>query len=962
MKNTFLAHVASDLVQKAGGIENLSNNVLVFPMHRGGVFMQQELGEILKNSSKKTIVLPEFVTINDLADHLSALHTVDELTSIIDLYQIYKRIPSANDKLPIDVFYGWGKQLLDDFSDVDIALLDAENLFKNSVEAHKLEKVQIDEDTRKRLEELLPRTTNSQLQKQQQKVFEELWKQIPTMYSELNKMHCERGVGYQGARIRQVVENFGSEKIQNKIAGKTFAFIGFNYLLGAERKLMQLLQEHGHALFYWDYNAAFQTNPDAYKFIRKEMEQNNLTNSLSADLCSETTIRPVTMCAAIGSNVQAQYVHQWLTEHHHEDDRTAIVIADESMLEPVVFALPKQWSDKVNITKGFPLRDTNIYHDIISHLSNSGQLSESPDIWIGMLNDILNRCFTNESLQVQDKQGDNAQQGKIWQTELRKESEAQAEQIIRRFIALLKDKKLEDITSLATLRNLIRRYMDMVSMPFHSEEKMEIQVMGVLESRVLDFDHLLILNAEEGVLPAKASNHSFIPYYLRKYYGMQTADEQSSIFAYNFFRLLRRCADTTILFSSGASKNGKRTMSRFLMQMLVTKEFEVTKMQLVESNTTPQEAPDVFTYKSLADKWMQEDATSKKELKLSPSAITTYLGCHRRFYLQYVLGLNSTDQDEPILRNNELGSLIHGILNYVYEQLTCCQFPKEIKADDITVLFEDSDCKKLKKDSADHLLDGGYMKMNEDYCRFHPKDAEHYKRDEHPIENEVALQYVCKVLKYDVDMLKKDGYLEIVMMEQDKRIDMDVKTDDGHTSPICIGGKIDRLDIVKEDGQKYLRVLDYKTGGFSESKLRAANMDAIFADNTQQWYMLQALLYCLICDKKAQELNKDGLPITAELLFTNQNLSTFDPHLSFKEEPDNRNSSKKILMKDYHQTITQTVNKKEESFQISAEFEKKLKEKVQEIVTTTNFDQCSESNCSSYCPFHLLCGREKKEW
>lgn len=898
----FIEQVTYDLVSR--GWDNLRNVTVVFPMHRAALFMKEELKrQLLAQQLDKPVVAPRFTTLSELTDELCApyLQPDDEIRSVCMLHRIFTE--QTHTDLGLDTFYGWGKQLLTDFSNADMSEADARSLFGNSADARQLEVTHLDEETRLRLLELMQGASPEEvvLQDSLREHLHALWRLLPSIYEEFNRQQRALGVGYTGARLKFVVEHF-EELIAPQVAGRTFAFVGFNYLLGKERQLMELLQPQ--SLFYWDHDATFTTNRDAYKYTKQGIDR--FGQSLPETGESEGK-REVNVVATATSGAQAQFVHQWLQERQNAQGRVGIVIADETMLEPVIYALPSSVSGKVNITKGFPLRNTKVFADIVAYLSDKRHERREGGTYADVLRELnLTIAATIDAERQPEK--------KNWQQALIQESYYQAQVVLNRFCALIEDGTLAGITQLSTLRNLLRRHLETVLLPFHGDPVTTIQVIGVLETRLLDFEHLLVLNVEEGVLPKTAADNSFIPFYLRKYYHMPTGSESAEVYAHNFFRLLRRTKDATILFCDATDGNNKKSMSRFLMQIMTSEEFAVKKFRLAESQALATEELNLTASEVQASSYKCQVPGSK--IKLSPSAINTYLRCPMRFYLQYVLGIAATEESGIIMQPNELGSLVHNTIHAAYEDVL----------GELPALLSAEQAKKLV-DSAtlDKAIEKGYRALNEEYKSKHAEVENRFIPEEHKAETLVARTHVKHILENDARLAERG--LRIVRMEEPYYFTLAVPG----VGEVLIGGYIDRIDEV--DG--HLRVLDYKTGRFDSKKTAAATLDALFAAGSEHGYMLQTFIYCMACADayNRKKLNPAGLPVMPALLFSGK--KEHDPSLRIGKD----------AVLDFEGSVL-------------SEFRELLTQKVQEILTASVFSKCEDDGrCGENCPFALLCGR-----
>lgn len=869
--------------------------------------------EIERQRLDQPVVSPRFCTINELVDELCApyLQPDDEIHSVCQLYSLFRERTGRD--IGLDVFYGWGRQLLTDFSNTDASDVDADTLFANTAAARELEEMRLDDETLNRLRELMKEQQPPAFEESVRKSLNDLWLALPDIYHSFRAKQQEQGIAYSGARLKFVVDHF-DDLILPQLKDRQFAFIGFNYLLGKERALMLRLKEAGKAIFFWDHVPDFRTNKNAYKYTAANSKLLGQALPASAPASGEASgsarsnrSAPIRIIATSSQNAQAQFVHQWLQERAHATGRIGIVIADETMLEPVIFSLPKEVSGRVNITKGYPLRNTKVFAFIVAYLSDPAHDKQEGETYSAVLTRLTEQIGTM-------MEAERSPEENTWQQALIQESYYQAQVVINRFCRLIDEGTLADIRQLATLRNLLRRHLETVLLPFHGDPITQIQVIGVLETRLLDFDHLLVLNVEEGVVPKTPADNSFIPFYLRKCYHMPTGGESAEVYAYNFFRLLHRAEDATLLFSNATEGDTKKGMSRFIMQLLTSGEFPVERLQLVEGGLV---STDELTLvdPSRLPLWRQGAQ------RLSPSAINAYIDCPMRFYLQHVLHLSSSEESGTVMPANDLGSLIHATLQVIYRTIGVpCEAGLQVRADRLQAFVAD-------QRAMDNAIEEGFKLVNATYAKHHNGEEGHYLPSEHQAETLVARSHVTNVLR--TDMATAQNGLVIIAME--KWFDFTLPlTIDGQAYHVTIGGLVDRLDRVGAQG---LRIIDYKTGRYDEKRMETKLLDSLFVSGSDKGYFLQTLLYCMALDESRQY---DTDTIMPGLFFTGK--KGCNPQLSV-------NGS---ALTDYRL--------------VREAFVPLLQDKVSEIVTATSFPKCSESNCSALCPFHLLCGRKVKEF
>lgn len=915
--------------------KQLNRTTLVLPSHRAGLVLKEEILRLQQERHAQAIWAPHVQTLTQLQDALSPLYSEDELFTIVRLYKIYRNIQSIPNNLSnpmsLDQFYGWGRQMLADFTNIDASMpaQQVPNFFENTIAAHELEQWHLDPETEERLRALI-HSSGSDFDRSSDSVkaqYEVLWRQLYVLYQSLQTELLAEQKGYPGMRQRAVLNHWEEESIQSQIRGRQYIFVGFNYLLPVERDLMLRLRDAGQARFYWDFVPDFETNEKAFSFAKQNAEL--LGNNIQLPINDHKS--PITLISCVSKEAQAQYVHRWLQENYiAKGQKVGVVISDETMLEPVIYALPaitlpdQDTPEPINITKGFPLRNTAIYARVMAWLNDNARGRADETVEPEIIDCLLKALF--ETSTSQDRAISTEEQSPLsWQELLILESEYQVRKIANQMRLLLTN-GLGDIPfTLKLLRLLMRRTMEAVTMPFHGEPVTDIQVMGVLETRLLDFDKLLILNVEEGVLPQKQPDSSFIPFYLRKTYHMQTSDERATVYAYNFFRLLSRAGHTTLMYAAAETSESGKGMSRFVMQILYSSDFIVEKRSLEESNILFDgvshyfdiSAPSILSTLTKDEQGMLVKPDGKK-YRLSPSAINTYITCPRSFYFQYILGLHPKEDEEVLYAPNTLGTFVHNTIEHIYRVFLHCD-----NHNPVPVLPDEIEAIRTNESKQDEALMAAYAKMNEE------SDTT-YIPEHHAGENVVIKGYVSNILERDREDAKKG--LQIYLLEQDRQFSLPID----EVGQILTGGKIDRLDIFGEGENKCLRVVDYKSGGYND-KTHATKMSASWEDimiSEEKSYVRQTLIYSHAV--MAHERLK--LPIEPNLFFCRRKLTDIVTTIDVEN---------------------QTVH---DYAAIASQFKQALQEKVKTILTATQFPQCNEKSCPSYCPFFDLCGRKPVEY
>ncbi len=920
--NSFLQQVAQSVIDSIDW-KQLNRTTLVLPSHRAGLVLKDELLRLQQERHAQAIWAPQVQTLTQLQDSLSPLYAEDELFTIVRLYKLYRQssIVTGSELMPLDMFYGWGRQMISDFTNVD-ASMPAEqvpNFFANTVAAHELSQWQLDPETEERLRGLMANGSTDEWQKDENSIraqYEFLWRRIHELYTALRAEMTAEQKGYAGLRQRAVIENWDSEYVQSKIAGRTYIFVGFNYLLPVERDLMMRLRDNGQARFYWDFVRDFETNSKAFSFA--ELNSGILGNALSPVAQSRLSEHPseVTVVECVSREAQAQYVHRWLQENYTaKGQKVGVVICDENMLESVIYTLPAITPEgesepaPINITKGFPLRNTAIYARVLRWLGDR-QRGNADDV---VAPEIIDEMVKNVLTEFSDISENEEQSNQLsWQELLILESDYQVRKIANQ-MRLLITNGLGDVPfTLRLLRLLMRRMMENVTMPFHGEPVTDVQIMGVLETRLLDFDRLLLLNVEEGIIPQKQVDNSFIPFYLRKAYHMQTSDEKATIYAYNFFRLLSRAGHSTLLYASADTSEGGKGMSRFILQMLYSPQFNVQKLRLEESNT--------LTMRELV-----LPTTQRAHFKrLSPSALNTYISCPYQFYLQYVLGIRPKEEESVLFKSNTKGSFVHHTMEHIYREYLHCDGKSLVR-----ISPDEIEAVRTSEQRLDEALLAAYDSMNKEWMKDYPDEPNYYLPEHHRAENVEIKGFVKNILERDREDAKTGLY--VYKLEHPYYFSVPI---DG-VGDIEVGGKVDRLDIYGSEGNQHLRIVDYKSGGYNDKthdeKMSSSWEDMM--DSDQKAYVRQTLIY----SHAVNENDNQGLPIEPQLFFCKRKLTDIVTTIDVAGE-----------------TVHDYATIKDTFFQA-------LQTKIKLILDATDFPKCEPDQCPSYCPFITFCGRKNKE-
>lgn len=883
----FLDIVAQDIFQKYGA--NMSDIVVVFPNKRAKLFFNAHLAQL----TDKPIWTPAYMSITDFFQSQTGLHVADKLLLICKLYEAYKQIMPQTDET-IDDFYSWGEVLLADFDDIDKNLVDAEQLFKNIEYLHELDNDEfLSDDQRQALKHFfnLVNDNNTELKRR----FNDLWKNLYSIYKKFNAILKEEKLTYEGALYRQVVEN------KLTLNHSCYIFVGFNLLQKAEQRLFQLVKAEGKAKFYWDIDSYYihpngqQPKHEAGVYIETYMEQ--FPNELDTDdesifnnLVSNTDI---TYLAANTETAQARFVGEWLRKQERIDagNRTAIVLCNEDLLPNILHSIPPMVSN-LNVTAGLRLSTLPIaslvntlidlrmsmvanrktymprrmiqqlaYHPLAQYISPDIEqirtyLQEynypfikieniSSDEMIQHLfrpfdeRQPQGRQFTEWMLHILETIGRNtAESDDI----LLKESIFKCFTVFQRLSTLIEQQRLD--FHLSTLFRLAKQIISRTKIPFHGEPAVGVQVMGLFETRNLDFDHLLVLSCNEGNLPRQHGAMSIIPYSLRKAFGLSTTEHIDSLYSYYFHRLLQRSKDITLTYNQATSETSKAEMSHYMLQLLIESPLTI-KRQVISAGQT--------IYRRLPAKVQKTDETMAalhEKGKISPSAIGKYLRCPLSFYYQYCLSLRGDVTADDPTDNRLFGNLFHDAARNIHRQVLGMANGRPTTAQQYADL--------LKHVNIDKALDQAF-----EYYKLmsHINQAVKHDGGLNLISRKVLINY----LKRLVDIDRRHAPANILEAEYPAEIDFQISVD-GKIFNLTIGGTIDRIDCPQALPDT-IRIVDYKTGSPSiKTNLKLENIFTSDGIDQHGDYFLQTFIYSLMV-RHNKELNPRQLKVSPSLMF-----------------------------------------------------------------------------------------------
>ena len=879
---TFLEFVSEDIIHKWG--TDLSRVAVVFPNKRAALFMNEHLARY----ARKPMWSPAYITISDLFRRHSDMQVGDSIKLICDLHKSFVKCTGLNESL--DHFYGWGQLLLTDFDDIDKNMADADRIFCNLKDIHELDDISyLDDEQRKMLKRFFANFSDDH-ESELKRRFLSLWSHFSDIYHDYNKRLQEQGLGYEGAVYREVATKDNIEFKYDR-----YIFVGFNLLQQVEQKLFARLKKMGKANFYWDFDEYYMPHhkttsaTDAGHYISMYLEHfpNELDTRSKEIYANMRQPKHISYISAATENIQARYVSQWLrNDNRYKDGRhTAVVMCDENILLPVMHSLPNE-ADKVNITSGFPLGMTPVASliSLLFDLYTTGAMQHSRRYRTQYVDKVLAHpyaqyiadCIPLSPMGKIDNITLLQQIGTLIKhvgVKAKDESDALFQESIFRMYTIIN--RLEQLAAsgdmdvdVTTLRRLTKQLITTTTIPFHGEPVVGIQIMGVLETRNLDFNHVLLLSCNEGNMPKSVNDSSFIPYSIRKAHGLTTIDNKVAIYSYYFHRLLQRAQDVTIVYNNTTDNGHTGEMSRFMLQLMVDGTHNIKHLNLLAQNV-----PTTMCSKAIVkDEKIQQELDQMKNI--SPSAINVYIRCPLAFFYQYVARIKEPDCEDDTVDNRMFGNIFHKAAQFIYEDVTSRH-----------ATVEKTQLQKYLKDEKmlETVVDRAF---NEELFKLSASEAANKKRATEYnglqiINRKVIIEYLQQLLKTD----QRLAPFTVLGLEKQVYNDIVFNTEDGAQRKVKIGGIIDRLDMVTDPttGKPTIRVVDYKTGSPIKSAIKS--IDEVFEGNSYKHsdYYLQTFLYSLIINNSSK-LNPSKYNVSPALLFIKQaSADNYDPVLCIDE-------------------------------------------------------------------------------
>ncbi len=857
----FLKQVAADLLKH----HQPEDVVVVFPNRRASLFFNKYLSQV----TNQPVWAPQCITIEDLFQACNDLIYADNITLVFELFQIYRRHIPTNE--PFHEFFYWGNMLVSDFDTIDKNLVNANHLFRVVRNLKEIDSL-FDFLTESQRAFLRNFWTNA-LHKSSDDKFMITWEKLYPIYSEYKASLRKSGMAYPGMVYREVVEK---EKFRELYSNKTMVFVGFNALQVTESRLIRVLADEYGARIYWDLDHYYMEDErqEAGRFFRGYMKDRvfqktfpehfpeNIVKEKQLDIYAASTITD--QVKMIGIKIGE------LLSQDVKPEQIAIVLPDENLLFPVLNSLPENLS-RLNVTMGFPIRDTpvyslsenilllqekymrndqKVYRDIVRIILGTEiilnchdgdkkkeirQLIQQDDLYfhlhqIADISPLCARIFRQiPDGSILDYLKDVIQIIYDWYEQqehflLEKEYLSHLTAHLGRLSQLLKENSIQ--VDVPFFRQLFRQLANEMRIPFSGEPLEGLQVMGVFETRNLDFQYVFFMGLNEGVFPSVENSSSYIPFSVRKAFNLPTTDQQDSIFAYLFYRLLQRSQHLHLFYKTGSDDIRDGEQSRFLLQLEIESGLPVRRHTIssdVKVNQNPLNEIEKSDYVlHQIDRFLQEG--------ISPTALNNYLDDPITFFLQSVMRINTPENKNRIIDARHFGSLLHKSIEYLYQY------------------FEGQTLQQNQLLQIRGSVSGAIKLAFRDYFKKNERKSSSFEYEgHHLVVKSVIENFVNRIVDLDFNALP----LKIISNEA--RYNVDLATTDGFA--FRFKGNIDRVDQVGD----VIRLIDYKTGG-DKRDVRGELADLFIPIEKRNKAALQTLAYAFLYQRNHPENQMKLLP------------------------------------------------------------------------------------------------------
>lgn len=832
---SFIAETLQEILDRK---EPISNYTFILPSKRAGSFLLHQLASL----TSKPVFAPKVMSIEDFAEEMSDLKAIDNTSALFEFYSVYLKCTPPEQVENFETFSSWAQTLLYDFNEIDRYLIDYKPFFDYLSSIQEINHWYLQEERTPLMENYLS-----------------FWKKLPEYYEQLQQELQKKDLAYQG-----MVYRVASAKVDTYMQqhSNPHVFIGFNALNEAEQRILQKMLERENTSVFWDIDEVFFRDPqhDASLFLREYAQNWPYYKDRPFPMSDAYKEKKQIEMVGIPKNIgQAKYVGELLAKLDPEEiKQTAVVLGDEGMLLPILNSLPPNVQE-INVTMGFPLKHAPVsflfdqlfkmqtqnrkdlyykdlmeivHHPLIQKLTQGYSLKISERIQqenlvylkVQDLLESLPERYQGLFETLLQPWGGNPTQGLkslqkllfLFKKKLDKEKDKLSLEYLYQYHLLFN--KLSDLLQeyphVTSVKSLYAIFKDLVStqtVDFRGKPFNGLQVMGMLESRVLDFKNVIVTSVNEGVLPAGKSSNSFIPYDLKCNYKLPTYKEKDAVYTYHFYHLMQRAENVYLLYNTESDGLNAGEKSRFLLQL------EMEKQQAHGSRhfTVAPRVPSIVQNLQSVPKGeeIMQKIRERAGKGFSPSALTTYIRNPLDFYHQYVLGIREVEEMEETIAYNTLGTVVHQTLETFYKQWLGQQLRIEGLQD------------AIKRTPAEVAL-----QFEKEYSK------EPLTRGKNLLIFEVAKRYVLNFLRMEIKELKEGNKVEILQIESNLKTQLAIPQ---LPFPVFIHGNVDRVDT----SNGLLRIIDYKTGKVQQGQVEIAEWEKLNSDYDKYSKTFQVLTY-----------------------------------------------------------------------------------------------------------------------
>ncbi len=965
---SFLQETVEDIVKKFG--DNLQNIEIIYPNKRTGFHLKNTVGEVVD----KIMWSPRTYTIQRYISNLSQLQIVDKLSLLFELYKSFRTI-DEDFAYDFDAFFKLGEIILHDFNEIDAYLVDARQIFTNIKNIHEIDQKygSLEEEQIKIIKQYWI-NFSPEKKSREKEMFLKLWNLLIPVYEDFTANLLKKSIAYEGLAYRIAYNKLINNEIT--LNDNTKIFIGFNALNTAQKRILRYLKKQNKAIFYWDNDVYYHKNEiqEAGDFLRANYEILGESSKFIPNNF-KTFDKNIELVGVQGKIGQAKIIPNLLKSWYNDEgklenpENTVVVLPDENMLFPVLHSIPNS-IQTLNVTMGFPIKNTSLYNLLQYVLKVQSAVNKNINIYYPDVLSVLNHPMINaiygeelkditdtiisrnlsyvnynlliktdfEILQtifspiISEKAEDLSVKilnllFQLFTAKYDKEKNTQdieTEYIYHVYIAIkrlndiLQNEKNEIEFSFNIIFQLINNIINNIRIPFESESTDGLQIMGLIETRNLDFENVILLNANEGVLPSLNRPPSLISESIRHAFELPVLKYQDAIFAYFFYRLLQRSKNVKIVYDNLGSSSNSGELSRFLYQLELESGFKIEKRQLNFKLELP-ENKDIAIEKNdnILKRLNHFVETSNRANKyFTASSLNTYLNCPFQFYLKYIANIREPERIEEEFSQLEMGLIIHLVMENFYKQIIERKKSKTIEKSDLENVEEELEI-LLKQAFKQHL-------------EIH-QDNEFEYTGNLLIIKEIVLKFINYIINYD----KKRTPFYIEQLEDAHSFKTSIEINANNKSfRVGIKGVIDRID----KDENTLNIIDYKTGLANK---KFSDIDDLFLpiSSKRRNAIFQVFLYYLLVKNKKSFQKYDLVPSIYDVKA--MYLKSFDPNIKLSE----KRKTFDLTSQDFANYIDIFLGR--------------LKELIAEIFDKNiAFYQTEVAENCKFCSYKAICGKE----